>query len=508
VSAPTATVDRLLERPPTNQIGSLARHGALWTFGLIVGRYVVSIAATAVLARILTATDYGLMGMVMTLTAFFYVFSDMGLSWATVQKRDLTRGRVDNLFWINAAAGATLWGACVLVGPLLNQFYARPELARVAVVLGAGFLLSSLTVQPLALLQRQIRLRAVSVIQMTAQAGGAAVGVSMALSGFGYWALVGQSLSVQAILLLLLFGHTGYRPGSPKAGQGTMKMVTFGGYLAAYGIVTYFARNLDNVLIGRVWGAEQLGYYSRAYFLMTLPMTLAAGSLVSVMVPSLSTLNHDRERMAQAYRKAVSAIGSLGFPLVAGLAVTAPEAVRLVYGPKWAPVVPIFLWLCIAGLSQPVYVTGMWLLLACGRTRELFLCGLAVMIVLASGFAVGVKSGAIGVAVAYAITMGLVLPLPALYFAHRVTGISFSLTMRAAAPYFLAAVTMGVFVAACGHGLTALGADWRVSLVVKVTVGVALYLGLCWRRLSPQLDIFFRRDCGRIEQWPRKLLSL
>src|SRR4029077_8702251 len=82
VSAPTVTVDRLLERPPTSQIGSLARRAALWTCGVLVGGYLVSMAATAILARILTATDYGIIGMVMTLTSFFYFFSDMGLSWA------------------------------------------------------------------------------------------------------------------------------------------------------------------------------------------------------------------------------------------------------------------------------------------------------------------------------------------------------------------------------------------------------------------------------------------
>lgn len=485
VSAPTVTVDRLLERPPTSQIGSLARRAALWTCGVLVGGYFVSMAATVILARILTATDYGIIGMVMTLTSFFYFFSDMGLSWAIVQKLNLTRGQVDNLFWINTAAGIGLWGACFLAGPLLNRFYGRPELARITAVLGAGFLLSSFAAQPRALLQRQMRLKAVSVITITAQTGGAAAGVCLALAGFGYWALVGQSLTVQAILSLLLFGYTGYRPGLPSTGRGTKTMVGFGGYLTATAIVVYFAQNLDNILIGRAWGAQQLGYYSRAYFLMTLPTMLAIGSLQGVMIPTLSGLGHDCKRMAEAYRKAVAAVGAVGFPLAVGLAVTAPEAIRFIYGTKWAPAAPLLFWLSVAGVLQPIYNTTVWLYVASGQTRTGFWWGLASTAALAGGFFAGLSHGPIGVAVAYALMMGFVLTIPGLYFAHRSAQMSLIATLRTLTPFFAAAMIMGILIVAGAHLLAALNTDWRVALAAKISIGVTVYIGICWHRLTP-----------------------
>lgn len=485
MSVPALTVDRLLEHPPKNQIGSLTRRGALWAFVVTIGGYLVSMVTTAVLARILTATDYGIMGMVMTLTTFFNVFSGMGLSEATVQKRDLTRSQVDNIFWINAAAGIGFWGACFLAGPLLNQFYGRPELARIMVVLGAGFLLSSLAIQPRALLTRQMRQKTVSIITIIAQTGGAVTGVCLALEGYGYWALVGQSLSVQAMLLLLLFGYTGYRPGLPSMGRGTKAMVSYGGYIALYGIVNYVAQNLDNVLIGRAWGAEQLGYYSRAYFLMTLPTMLAFGSLNAVMFASLSALSHDRERMAQAYRKAFAVIGAIGFPLAIGLAVTAPEAIRLIYGPKWAPVAPILFWLSIAGVSQPIYFTIGWLFLASGRSRTMFYWGLASTAALACGFFAGLSRGPIGVAIAYALTMGLVLTIPALFLVHRSANISLGITLRTVTLFFAAAMVMGILMTAAAHILAAMGTDWRVVLVVKILIGSIVYTSFCRNRLTP-----------------------
>ena len=324
------------------------------------------------------------------------------------------------------------------------------------------------------------------MIELAALAGGAAVGVSLALAGFGYWALVGQSLSLQAILMLVAFGRTGYRPTRPSIDQGTKKMLRFGGYLAAYGIVNYFARNLDNVLIGRVWGAEQLGYYSRAYFLVMLPATLSTGSLMGVMVPSLSTLSFDHKRMADAYRKALAAVAASGCPLSVGLAVTAPEAVRLVYGPKWAPVVPLLVWLSIAGVLQPLHNTMGWLFVVSGKSREMFSWGLVATAVLAAGFFIGITRGPLGVAVAYGLTMG-VLAVPALYYAHRVAGVDFRTTLQTIAPFLTAAMIMGLSVVAIGHVLVMVRIHWLTILALKLTIGVAVYVIVCRRPLMSLL---------------------
>jgi PST family polysaccharide transporter len=442
----------------------------------------ISVGTTAILARILTPSDYGMVAMVGTLTAFFEVFSDCGLSTASIQKRDLTRAQVDNLFWLNVLAGAALWGGCVLAGPLLGSYFRVPGLAPIAALTGLGFLLGGFSVQPLALLSRRMRLKEVSIIRLSAHFLGACAGVCMAFLGLRYWALVGQSLAVQAAVLALVLGHVRYRPGLPKAGQGTVAMLKFGGHMTVFGILIYLVRNLDNALVGRFWGAEQLGYYSRAYFLTTFPMTLIAGSVGAAVIPALSCVNHDRQRMEELYRKTVGAIGAIGFPVAIGLVVIAPWAIRLVYGPKWAPVVPIFYWLCIATVLQPVYATADWLLIACGRTWELVLSTAAVTAIVVTGFAVGVHWGTAGVACSFAITMGLLVPGPLLWFAHRVAGIQFHATVRAIAPYLGAAIVMGVIATACGQWLTPGDADWRISLAVRVLAGLVTYGALRWKQ--------------------------
>jgi O-antigen/teichoic acid export membrane protein len=471
--------EQLLQQPAVSEVGGMARSGALWTLGMIAGRYGVSLIATAFLARLLTPTDYGLMGMVATLTTFLLVFSDMGLGWATVQKKDLSLPQVNNLFWTNAAAGALLWFACGVAGPLLNRFYGRQELAGVVAALGGGFLLSSLAVQPMALLRRSMRLKSIALIEIGAAASGACVGVALALAGFGYWALVGQSLAQQFTLLLALFAHTRYVPGMPRGNQNTLGMLRLGGYLAAYGIVNYFAFNLDNVLIGRVWGAEQLGYYSRAYFLMLLPTYIAAGSLMGVTVPAMSRLFDDRVRMASVYRKAVATIGLFSFPLGVGLAVTAPEAIRLVYGTKWQPVAPLLFWLSIAGIALPIHNTLGWLYIAAGKAKQMFFWGLGEALVLSLGFWWGVQWGASGVAITYALLMLFALTIPALFLAHRAAALSMLQTVSTLKTPFLASLVMGLAVWVSGEILVSTGVGWGAILCVKVAIGVLVYALLC-----------------------------
>ena len=471
--------------PKSSEIGRLARRGAAWSFGLAASRYLIGLPTTAVLARLLTPSVYGLIGMVATLTALLDVAAGGGLSFATVQRPTLTRVEVDTLFWTNTSVGMLLWIVCVLGGPGLQWFYGAEELPRIAAALGLGFLFSGLALQPSALLQRQMRFRDVFVVEIVGQGCGAILGVVLALKGFSYWALVGQTLAAQAVRCAILFRVSKYRPGRPRLTPETRAILTFSGGLAASGFVIYISRNLDNILVGRFWGATELGFYTRAYFLMTLPSLMGTGILAPVMVSSLSALQHQPDRFARAYREAVRTISFIGLPLAAGLLVTAPEAVRLVYGPKWLPVVPMLTWLSVAGITQPLYNTSGWLFIARGKVAEMFLMNCAGALLLSLGFAVGVRWGGAGVAVAYGLLMTGVITPPALYVAHRSASLPLRSTLCAVAP--ILGMTLAMVAGAWMAGTIATHSElsWRWVLAAKVSVGTTIYLALALAVLKP-----------------------
>lgn len=475
-----------IEQPDAQRIGDLARTGIAWSAGLIISRQILGLVVTSIMARLLLPGDYGLIGMVTTMFALLNTFGDMGLSWATIQRKNLTQAQSHNLFWINAGVGVLLSIACLAIAPALASFYGEDRLVPVTMVMGISFAFGGISVQPLALMRRQMQFRHLTLMQLGQYVAGAAVAISLAAMGAGYWALVVQSVVVKAISLVLAFRVSGYSPRSPRRGIGTGSLLRFGGYLSASGLMIYFQRNLDYVLIGRVLGAEDLGYYTRAYFLMLLPATLATGTLGSVMIPSLSALQESPERFGASYRKAVRWIAGLSFPIAAGLALVSDEAVRLVYGDQWMPVVPILAWLSLVSLTQPIYNTYGWLFTAAGKGRSYFFSTVGATVVLVTAFAIGIQSGVVELAAWYALSMTFIVTVPMLYFAHRAARLSLWRTLSTLGPAAVAVICMAVGVWFIGLILDANGTPWPAQLATKCAGGAAIYMPI-WLGLDHEM---------------------
>lgn len=459
-----------------SEVGRRARKGALWGGLQIGGRQLISIGSTAILARHLSPTDYGLIGMVATLTALLQMFADMGLSWSTLQRPSLTRFQLSNLFWANLGAGILLWGVCLLLAPWIADFYQQPELVAVVQVMGASFLLASLGVQPIALMQRQMRFREVALVEIMSLVIGVSVGISGALLGFAYWSLVAMSLTTQLVRALLAFWFSGLMVFLPRRGVGTRALVSVGGLLVINGIFIYLSRNADSVMVGKWWGADALGYYNRAYFLMLLPTMLATGVLANLMVPSLAAFQSDRQRFGNAYRRAVVLVALVGSPMAAGLALTADEAVRLVYGAQWSEVAGMLQWLSLAGVTSPIFTTVGWLFTAVGKAKSYLQLTFFNAVMLICGFYIAVPHGALAVAVSYGLVMGLGLVIPALWWAHRAASLRLRDTLVELWPVFLSVAIMAAAVALVGYLAGLADVPWLLQLVLKMVVGVIVYV--------------------------------
>jgi PST family polysaccharide transporter len=468
--------------PALADVPKLARRGLNWSLVLLVGRYLLSMGSTALLARLLSPTDYGLLGMVAAVTALAQAGSDFGLSWATVQRANLSRNQIDALLVINTAFGLFLMVLCCLSAAFVAAFYGRPELTKIMVAASSALFLSAIAVQPTALMRRQMKLKELSLCSLWALLISGIVAIVMARLGFSYWALVVQLILQQAITTALSFPMSGYFPQLPRNFLNLRSLVTFGGYSAAYGIVNYFARNLDNVLVGKFWGATALGFYSRAYFLMTLPSMIVMGVFSGVLIPAMASLRKHPVRMEAAYIRALRLITVLGCASAVGLAATATELVDVVYGPKWRAVVPILLWLSAASILQPIQNTAQWLYIVAERGRGMFIMGLVVAGSAALAFAIGIPSGPVGVARAYAVA-NTIVAYPVLLMAHRACGLSIKRTVAESAPLLLCALIMGAVVYLVGIGTSAAGVGLLGRLALKLLVGTAVY-AVCLRQLA------------------------
>lgn len=361
--------------------------------------FVLRVAGTVVLARLLTPADYGLIGMVTVVVNFAAMFKDAGLSMATVQKEKISREQISTLFWINVLISVVL-GLCVLVGsPLVASFYGKPELTAVTATLSVSFIISGLSIQHAALLQRHMRFGALAIVQITAQLLTVTVTIVLALYGWRYWALVGGSLTTAFSSVVLTLFFCPWMPGRMQKETGVRDMLKFGGHLTGFNFINYFSRNADNILIGRFIGAEALGLYTKAYQIVYLPLANVRNPVNAVAIPVLSSLKNEPERFRRYYGNIVFILAFVSMPLMAFCVMFPKELILLVFGPQWLSMTDIFRVLAIAGFIQPVTGTRGALLVACGKSKMYLLLGAITAVFMVTGFCIGIIWGVIGVAV-------------------------------------------------------------------------------------------------------------
>lgn len=382
----------------------LSIRGGAVTILAQASKFVLQMGSTIILARLLSPKDYGLIGMVTVVLGFAELFKDLGLANATVQKSHINHQQVSTLFWINFAISCLTAVSVAIAAPIVSWFYEEPKLTLITIVLSSVFILGGLTVQHQALLRRQMQFTYLAKIDIMSSFAGVIAAIVLAWYGQGYWALVWMQIVTAIVNALGSWLACSWRPGNPVVGSGIKPMLAFGGNLTGYNIVNYFSRNLDNILIGRYWGSQQLGIYSKAYQLVLLPIQQINTPITNVALPALSSLQNNPEQYCKYYYKAILLISTISMPLIAFLFASADKAILLILGDKWLDVVPIFRYLMPAAYNATIGVGMGWVYQSLGLVNRQLRWGIVSSFFNVIIFAIGVRWGAIGVAVAYGLS--------------------------------------------------------------------------------------------------------
>lgn len=400
--------------------------GGLWTLGsqgLIVA---IQFTAIPILTRLLDPTDFGLVAMVTVFTGLSTMFVDAGLSMSTIQRKEITHQQISNLFWLAAGLGLAISLIIVAAAPAIAWFYSEPRLMPISLALATTPLFAGLTIQHQALLRRAMKLQQLGLIQVIGTLLSYLIAISIAWIYHSYWALVVLTISITVMRTLGTWIACRWWPGLPRRGAGVRSMVGFGANLTGFSFVNYFARSGDNMLIGWWWGAEPLGFYERAYKLMMAPLQQINSPLSGVMIPALSRLVGQPEKYREAYFQATAILQIVSCPIMAFVAVMAPQIVDVVFGPGFEEAGPILRWLAIAGIVQPLSITLGWLYISQGRGRELMRWGTIGCSLIVISFAIGLPWGPLGVAQSYsAMIYVVIVPL-----AYKFAGAAGPISMR------------------------------------------------------------------------------
>ena len=414
--------------------------GALVSTAAQLVTFVLRTGSMVVLARLLTPTDFGLIGMVTAFTGFLSLFRDIGLSMATVQRESVTQAQISTLFWINLALGAILGAFCVVVAPGLVAFYHQPRLFSIAAVLGLGFVFNGLAVQHRALLQRAMRFADLAIVDVVSLVLSVALGIGMASGGFGYWSLVASAVSLPAFSMVGVWVAARWSPEMPRRGIGIRSMVKYGGTVTLNNLIVYFAYNIDKILIGRFWGAETLGIYGRAYQLINLPTENLNSVLGLVAFPALARIQDDPVGLREYFLKGYGFFLSLVVPLTISCGLFADDIIRVFLGAKWHEAASVFRLLAPTILVFALINPLAWVMLAGGHAGRSLRIAFLIAPVVIVGYLLGLPNGPIGVATGFSAAM-LLLVVPVIIWAKHGTLITNSDIMRVVSrPLFAALV--------------------------------------------------------------------
>ena len=390
--------------PSDDELRSSVARGAAITGGAQVVEFGTQLASVLILSRLLAPEDFGLIAMCAPVIAFLGMLRSFGLVQATVQKTDLTHEDANFLFWINMAASVVIAVFLFAVSPLIAKFYGEPQVGPLVAAMSLTILTSSLAAQHSAILNRKMLFGYLAIASIINVTGTFAVAVIWALFSPTYWAIFVGTLSGSLLSSAYTWAVSAWRPGLPRRADGAAALLKFGGGVTGFNLTNFFARNADNMLIGRYWGSVELGLYDRAYKLLLFPLSRVANPLSRVVIPALSRMDKDPGRYRLAFLKVLNLSLMITLPGIAWATATADVFVPLVLGDTWAASGNIFAALGFAGMVQPLNNPAGWLFISQGRSNEYMIWGVVTAVLAVSAFVAGLPWAAFGVAVAYAVS--------------------------------------------------------------------------------------------------------
>jgi len=317
--------------------------GLVWIGGGKVVYAGLRLLVLAIMARLLSPADFGIVGAALVVVGFSAIFSQLGLAPAIVQRPVLERRHLEAAFSASVLLGLLLGVLLWVSAPFAARFFHIAGVEPVLRVLAWIFPLDGLSAIAESQVQRELRFRWLATMEvLTFVLGYGVVGVVLALLGAGVWALVTAQMAQTALytIILVVTRPPALRLLPDRAALG--ELMYYGGGFTASKIANYFALQVDNLVVGRWLGAAALGFYGRAYELMAGPPHLLGDAVDRVLFPAMASIQTDTRRLADAYRRGVALMGLIMLPASLVLFIVAPELILAMLGPRWTAVVTPF----------------------------------------------------------------------------------------------------------------------------------------------------------------------
>lgn len=351
---------------------------------------IISLVVSAILSRLIPPSEFGIVAIATVIITFFGIFTDVGISPAIIQDKELTNKDYSNIFSFTAWFGAILAFLFFISSWPIASYYNNSTLRTLCQLLSINLLFASLNIVPDSLLFKAKEFKFLAIRTFWVQLAGGIISVIAALSGAGLYSLIINPILSSVLLFIISFQKYPQKISLSFGLESIRKIFSFSFYQFLFSVLNYFSRNIDKLLIGKYMNMSSLGFYEKSYRLMMLPIQNITHVVSPVMHPIFSDLQHNIKELSISYEKVIRILAFISFPLSVLLFFIAKELTILIFGPQWMPSVAIFEVLALTCGTQIILSTSGSIFQASNDTKSLLICGLFSSIVTVAAISIGI----------------------------------------------------------------------------------------------------------------------
>lgn len=346
--------------------------GASWSFIDSFAGQGITFLVGLVLARLLTPEEYGLIGLITIFIAVFNSIVDSGFSNALIRKNDAKDIDYNTVFISNLVVSVVLFGILFLCAPFISSFFNQPQLIPLLRVMGSIVIINAFAIIQRTIFVKNVDFKTQTKVSLISSITSGVVGIGMAVSGLGVWSLVGQQIARQFLNSAFLWFYSKWYPKLQFSFQSFKELFSFGWKLLVSGLIDTVWREIYQVVIGKCYTPTTLGQYTRAHQFASICSSNLTSVVQRVSFPVLSSVQDDKERLKNGYKRIIKVAMFVTFTLMLGLAAVAKPMVLALIGEQWLPCVPFLQIICLQMMLYPLHSLNLNMLQVQGRS-DLFL---------------------------------------------------------------------------------------------------------------------------------------
>lgn len=432
----------------------------------------VQFVVQIVLARLLLPEEYGIIALTTIFIAVANVFIQQGFSIALVQKKEVDEKDLSSVFFLNLFVATILYIIIFIVSPFIAQFYNQPVLTNVLRVLSLVLFMGAINSVQNAIISRKMEFKRYFYSSISGIILSGILGIIAAFLGLGVWALVINQLVNTFTITLVLWFTVKWRPKPIFLINRVKNLFSFGWKLLVSSLIDTVYNEIYGLVIGKVYSSEQLGYYSRGQQFPKIIATNIDSTVSSVMLPTLSSQQENKEKMKRMMRRAIMTSSFLIFPTMFGLAAIAEPMVRIVLTEKWVPCVFFIQTLCISYAFLPIHTANLQAINAMGRSDIFLKLEVIKKILGVIVLVIGIPFG-LHIMIILRVGVAFISTFINAYPNKKLLKYSFKEQWKDLIPSMLLSTIMAVIV----FNVNFVGLNLFVNLILKILIGIIFYIG-------------------------------